>query len=414
MMKHQTISIRNDNGTEVLAQAPLIISASRATDIPAFYADWFFRRLDEGYIRWRNPFSGQDSYVSFKNSRFIVFWSKNPKLLLPYLSVLKERGIGCYIQFTLNDYEAEGLEPNIPPLEQRIETFRSLVDGLGIGAVVWRFDPLIFTDKINIDTLLEKIAHIADALDGYAENLVFSFADIASYKKVSRNLHQSGIDYREWAEGLEPNIPPLEQRIETFRSLVDGLGIGAVVWRFDPLIFTDKINIDTLLEKIAHIADALDGYAENLVFSFADIASYKKVSRNLHQSGIDYREWDEESMREFASRLSTWNRDNWNFRLTTCAERIDLSEYGIEHNRCIDPELISRLSPEDIVLQNFLYNAKTDNGQRKACGCILSKDIGAYNTCPHGCLYCYANTSPASAGANYKKFLANPLTDIII
>lgn len=321
MMKHQTISIRNDNGTEVLAQAPLIISASRATDIPAFYADWFFRRLDEGYIRWRNPFSGQDSYISFKNSRFIVFWSKNPKLLLPYLSVLKERGIGCYIQFTLNDYEAEG---------------------------------------------------------------------------------------------LEPNIPPLEQRIETFRSLVDGLGIGAVVWRFDPLIFTDKINIDTLLEKIAHIADALDGYAENLVFSFADIASYKKVSRNLHQSGIDYREWDEESMREFASRLSTWNRDNWNFRLTTCAERIDLSEYGIEHNRCIDPELISRLSPEDTVLQNFLYNAKTDNGQRKACGCILSKDIGAYNTCPHGCLYCYANTSLASAGANYKKFLANPLTDIII
>ena len=320
-MKHQTISIRNDNGTEVLAQAPLIISASRATDIPAFYADWFFRRLDEGYIRWRNPFSGQDSYVSFKNSRFIVFWSKNPKLLLPYLSVLKERGIGCYIQFTLNDYEAEG---------------------------------------------------------------------------------------------LEPNIPPLEQRIETFRSFVDGLGIGAVVWRFDPLIFTDKINIDTLLEKIAHIADALDGYAENLVFSFADIASYKKVSRNLHQSGIDYREWDEESMREFASRLSTLNRDNWNFRLTTCAERIDLSEYGIEHNRCIDPELISRLSPEDTVLQNFLYNAKTDNGQRKACGCILSKDIGAYNTCPHGCLYCYANTSPASAGANYKKFLANPLTDIII
>lgn len=321
MMKHQTISIRNDNGTEVLAQAPLIISASRATDIPAFYADWFFRRLDEGYIRWRNPFSGQDSYVSFKNSRFIVFWSKNPKLLLPYLSVLKERGIGCYIQFTLNDYEVEG---------------------------------------------------------------------------------------------LEPNIPPLEQRIETFRSLVDGLGIGAVVWRFDPLIFTDKINIDTLLEKIAHIADALDGYAEKLVFSFADIASYKKVSRNLHQSGIDYREWDEESMREFASRLSTLNRDNWNFRLTTCAERIDLSEYGIEHNRCIDSELISRLSPDDTVLQNFLYNAKTDNGQRKACGCILSKDIGAYNTCPHGCLYCYANTSPASAGANYKKFLANPLTDIII
>ena len=321
MIKHQTISISNDNGTDVMAQAPLIVSASRATDIPAFYADWFFHRLEKGYIRWRNPFSGQDSYVSFDNTNFIIFWSKNPAPLLSHLSWLKERGIGCYIQYTLNDYESEG---------------------------------------------------------------------------------------------LEPNVPSLTQRIDTFRQLVDALGIGAIVWRFDPLILTDGINIDALLRKIARIADALVGYTEKLVFSFADIESYKKVSRNLRQSGINYREWDKAYMLEFASRLSTLNRDNWNFRLATCAERIDLSEYGIEHNRCIDPELISRLAPDDAVLQNFLYNAKTDSGQRKACGCILSKDIGAYNTCPHGCLYCYANTSPASAGANYRKSLANPLTDIMI
>lgn len=251
----------------------------------------------------------------------LFFWSKNPAPLLPYLSTLKERGIGCYIQYTLNDYEAEG---------------------------------------------------------------------------------------------LEPNVPPLAQRIDTFRRLVDALGMGAVVWRFDPLILTDRIKIDTLLEKKAHIADALVGYTEELVFSFADIASYKKVSRNLRQSGINYREWDEKSMLEFASRLSTMNHDNWNLKLATCAERIDLSEYGIEHNRCIDPELISRLAPDNAVLQNFLYNAKTDSGQRKACGCILSKDIGAYNTCPHGCLYCYANTSPASAFANYKRAIANPYIDSII
>lgn len=320
-MKHQTISLRNDNGTEVLAQIPLIVSASRATDIPAFYADWFFRRLDNGYLRWRNPFSGHDSYVSFGNTRFVVFWSKNPAPLLSHLPTLKEREIGYYIQYTLNDYEAEG---------------------------------------------------------------------------------------------LEPNVPTLTQRIDTFRRLVDALGTGAVVWRFDPLILTDRITIDTLLEKIASIADALAGYTEKLVFSFADIESYKKVSRNLRQNGINYREWHEDSMREFASRLSTLNRDNWDFRLATCAERIDLSEYGIEHNRCIDPELISRLAPDDAVLQNFLYNAGADSGQRKACGCILSKDIGAYNTCPHGCLYCYANTSPASAFANYKKSLANPPTDSII
>lgn len=320
-MKHQTISIRNDNGLEVLAQAPMIISASRATDIPAFYADWFFRRLEKGYVRWRNPFSGKDSYVSFDNTRFIVFWSKNPAPLLPYLSTLKERGIGCYIQYTLNDYEAEG---------------------------------------------------------------------------------------------LEPSVPPLEQRIDTLGRLVDALGAGSVVWRFDPLILTGRITIDTLLDKIVRIVDALIGRTEKLVFSFADIESYKKVSRNLRQSGIDYCEWNKASMREFASRLSMLNRDNWNFRLATCAERTDLSDYGIEHNRCIDPELISRLAPNDAVLQNFLYNARGDSGQRKACGCILSKDIGAYNTCPHGCLYCYANTSPASAFENYNKAIGNPHIDSII
>lgn len=206
----------------------------------------------------------------------------------------------------------------------------------------------------------------------------------------------------------------MAHRIDTFRKLVDVLGIGGVVWRFDPLILTDNINIDTLLEEIAHIADALAGYTEKLVFSFADIESYKKVSRNLRQSGIDYREWDEGAMREFASRLSAMNRDNWNFRLATCAEAIDLSEYGIEHNRCIDPELISRLAPNDAILQNFLYNAKTDSGQRKACGCILSKDIGAYNTCTHGCFYRYANSSSSSAFENYTKALANPLNDSII
>lgn len=320
-MKHRSISIKADNGTEISAQAPLIVSASRATDIPAFYADWFFHRLKKGYVRWRNPFSGRDNFVSFSDTRFIVFWSKNPAPLMPYLHILKRRGIGCYIQFTLNDYEADG---------------------------------------------------------------------------------------------LEPNLPPLTQRIDTFHRFIEMLGPGAVVWRFDPLILTDSIDSEVMLAKIGHIGNALNGYSEKLVFSFADIATYKKVGKNLNNAGIRYREWNEASMRTFASRLSALNQENWNFRLSTCAESIDLSMFGIEHNRCIDSELISRLMMKDIPLQNFLYNTKTDGGQRKACGCILSKDIGAYNTCPHGCLYCYANASPTSASINHQKHIVNPLTDSII
>ena len=115
-----------DSGEWVEAQAPEIISASRSTDIPAFYADWFFDRLKKGYSAWINPFNGKKSYVSYQNTRFIVFWSKNPYPLLSHLDQLKEMGIGCYIQYSLNDYENERLEKNVPNLDFRINTFKLL------------------------------------------------------------------------------------------------------------------------------------------------------------------------------------------------------------------------------------------------------------------------------------------------
>ncbi len=320
-MKHRLIQIISDEGDIVEAQAPVIISASRATDIPAFFADWFFRRLDIGYLKWRNPFNWKYSFVSFRNTRFVVFWTKNPAPLLPYLCKLKERGIGCYIQYTLNDYEDEGLEPSLPIVKQRIETYKRLVEELGEGSVVWRFDPMILTDSIGIDELLHKVANIGDALQGYAEKMVFSYADIALYKKVVRNL---------------------------------------------------------------------DAY------------------------NIKYREWDMQLMMEFAERLSGLNALRWGYSLATCSEKIALEEYGIEHNQCIDPLLISRLSPNDAELQNYLFNIKRDSGQRKSCGCIISKDIGQYNTCPHLCKYCYANDSENIVKANYQRHINNPLIDKIV
>ncbi len=314
-MKTEKIKLSLPNGRTVDAQAPMIVSASRATDIPAFYSRWFFDRLREGYARWRNPYSGKDSYVSFDRTRFIVFWSKNPAPIIKYLPLLKERKIGCYFQFTLNDYEAEGLEPNLPSLNQRIETF-----------------------------------------------------------KQTANL----------------------------------LGVGSVVWRFDPLVLTDMISADDLLRKIENIAGKLKGYAEKLVFSFADISTYKKVGRNLSAAGINYREWTESEMLNFARQLSDLNLE---LELATCAEKIDLSQFGISHNRCIDPDLIIRLAPD---LHSEISGIKADKGQRPLCGCVTSKDIGAYNTCPHGCAYCYANSSPFSAHQNYLRHQQNPNDDSII
>lgn len=342
----------NIEGRLVKAQAPMIISASRSTDIPAFYADWFFDRLNKGYSAWTNPFNGVKSYVSYSETRFIVFWSKNPRPLLEYLHILEERNIKCYIQYTLNDYEKEKLE----------------------------------------------------------------------------------------------KVPTLSNRIETFKMLVDRLGKGAVVWRFDPLILTDNISIDDLLRKIQNIGDQLKGYTEKLVFSYADITSYRKVKANLERNKILYHEWNEMLMDTFAKKISIMNKErNWNYTLATCGEKINIDKYGIEHNRCIDSDLITKLAWKDTKLMEFMKVKigcvptptlfgdanipdkaiilpdnhyfisahKKDPGQRELCGCMAAKDIGEYNTCPHLCEYCYANTSKETAIMNWKQHLSNPNSETI-
>lgn len=346
------ISRKIDDGTIVSMQAPLIISASRSTDIPAFYADWFFYRLNKGYSAWTNPFNGVKSYISYDKVRFIVFWSKNPRPLLSYLHILKERNIKCYVQYTLNDYEEEKLE----------------------------------------------------------------------------------------------KVPSLANRIETFKLLVEQLGKGCVIWRFDPMILTDDISIDDLLRKIQNIGDQLKDYTEKLIFSYADIAIYKKVKRNLEASGIPLHEWNIVQMEEFADKLSAMNREReWNFQIATCGEKIDIRKYGIIHNRCIDGDLIARLAwndkelmefmkvkieeipaptlfgqpelPDGVILlpnnQYFISTHKKDPGQRQFCECMVSKDIGEYNTCPHLCEYCYANTTKQIAFENWKRHQDNKFADTI-
>ena len=168
-----------------------------------------------------------------------------------------------------------------------------------------------------------------------------------------------------------------------------------------------------------------------------------KVEKNK----IPYREWDEDTMNEFAARLSAMNKERgWNYTLATCGEKIYIEQYGIAHNRCVDDDLMIRFSWSDSELMKFLnvdihtlqpslfdepeipadavrisetmYGSKRknnrDKGQRQFCGCIVSKDIGQYNTCPHLCEYCYANTSKEAAVANWKRHKNNPTGEKII
>ena len=197
-------------------------------------------------------------------------------------------------------------------------------------------------------------------------------------------------------------LPPVAERIDTFKRLAGRIGKERVIWRFDPLLLSDKISIDVLLDRIAKIGRQLKGYTEKLIFSFIDIASYRKVQKNL--AGLNCRELSKEDQVRFAQGLSQLNIE-LSLELATCAEQVDLSAYGIKHNKCVDDELMMRLFHNDAALMDFIgaeydmldgwqiKKPKKDKGQRKACGCMISKDIGMYNTCRHFCVYCYANTS---------------------
>lgn len=331
-------NIKPLSGNPVNIAQPVIISASRSTDIPAFYSDWLISRIKAGYVKWKNPFSGEFTNVSFEQARLFVFWTKNPAPMLDNLTFFDNNGLSYYFQYTLNDYEHENWESGLPCLEDRIETFIGLSEQIGKEKLIWRFDPIILSDKLDQDEILRRIERIGQRLHQHTERLVFSFIDIENYRKVKQNLC---------------SIP------------------------------------DRLYEI------------------------------------------DAQTMEYLAKGISQLNA-GWGLKIGTCAEKIDLEQYGIEHNRCIDDRLIIRLFSHDKELMAYLgyttndqtdfladqnseysYMRIKDKGQRKACGCIKSKDIGQYNTCPYGCVYCYANTDRETALKNWKKAQEKELDTIV-
>ncbi len=192
--------IMTDQGELVIAQTPIIVSASRSTDIPTFYADWFVKRWKAGYVKWKNPFNGTPLYVSFSETRAVVFWTKNPKPMFKHLDFLDKNVKNYYFQFTLNDYDKERYERKVPRVESRINTFKDLSNKVGKERVVWRFDPLLLTNGINVKELLNRIENIGNQLHKYTNKLVFSFADISIYRKVESNLKKEDIKYIEFAQ----------------------------------------------------------------------------------------------------------------------------------------------------------------------------------------------------------------------
>ncbi len=276
----------------------MILSASRRTDIPAFYSEWFVNRLREGMVLVRNPMNfHQVSRIALAPIHFecVVFWSKNPGPMLPRLATIDDLGYHYYFLFTLTPYDA-GIEVNVPELLKRIALFQTLATKIGKERVIWRYDPILFTDRYTPDFHVAAFGKIAGQLAGFTEKCIVSFVEM--YRKCTRNLQGVGLCH-----------PSAEERIGLLRSL----------------------------QTIAAVNDIL---------------------------------------------------------LQTCAAGIDLEKAGITPGKCIDDQLVAKIT-------GSAPQAEKDKNQRHECGCITSIDIGAYNSCPHGCLYCYANNDQVSVARNF-------------
>ncbi|MEK6711619.1 MAG: DUF1848 domain-containing protein [Nitrospinota bacterium] len=196
-----------------------------------------------------------------------------------------------------------------------------------------------------------------------------------------------------YPKGLERAVPPLAQAVRTFAKLSERLGPGRVRWRYDPIYLSQETDPAFHRRNFARIADALEGLTRECIASFADM--YGKVRRNAAKLPGELRpeEGDFPARKALMDELAEMAGER-GMRLLACCEDA-LVGGPVGKARCVDPELLERIAPSREPLPI--------RPTREECGCAASRDIGAYDTCPHGCLYCYANASPEAALARYRK-----------
>ena len=203
-----------------------------------------------------------------------------------------------------------------------------------------------------------------------------------------------------YGKDIETNLPDKKlTMIPIFQELSKRIGKEKVIWRYDPIFFSNKYSKEYHLKAFKSIAESLNGYTDKCVISFIDI--YPKNKKNIEK--MDQFDLDKEELIKFVKKLNEIALKN-NIKISTCAEKIDLSNYGICHNSCIDKDLI-----ENII--GCKLNVGKDKSQRKECGCVESIEVGTYNTCKNGCAYCYANFSKKSVANNVGKY--NPLSPLL-
>jgi Domain of unknown function (DUF1848) len=280
----------------------VIISASYRTDIPAFYGDWFLRRIAAGGCRTVNPYNGRLSDIPLTRDRVdgIVFWTRNAAPFLAGLEQLAAVGYPFAVHYTLTGYPRP-LERSVAPLEASIETMRLIARRYGPRALVWRYDPVMLTSLTPPRWHRETFARLARDLAGSTDEVVLSFVQVYAKTRMNSDRAAEHFGFTWWD-------PALEEK----RALLHDLG------------------------EIARDA----GLAASL-----------------------------------------------------CAQP-ELLGPGMTDARCIDAQRLSDLAGRAIVAET--------KGNRPGCRCARAQDVGAYDTCPHGCVYCYAVRRPETAKRRYR------------
>jgi hypothetical protein len=221
----------------------MIISASRRTDIPAFYSEWFMNRIREGFLLVRNPFNANQVRrvdLSPGNVDVIVFWTRDPRPLLGRLDELNALGYRYYFQFTLTGYP-KPLEPSVPPVAESLSAFKTLARKIGAERVLWRFDPIILSDLTPEGAVIEGFGRLARELSGSTSRVVISFVHL--YKSVKRNL--AGIGQ---AQGIRFHDESRSE--EQVRRIVKALADIAAANSIGIVSCAGKLDLST--EGVAH------------------------------------------------------------------------------------------------------------------------------------------------------------------
>ena len=283
----------------------MILNTGLRTDIPGFFSEWFYNRIEEGFVYVRNPYVKNQIYSYRLDPELIdciIFCTKNPKPMFENLEKIDK--FNQYWHITITPYEKE-IEPNVPPMNDVLESFKYLSKKLGKENVTLRYDPIFINEKYTLEKHIESFEYIINSLSGYTTEAIISFIDL--YEKTKRNF--------------------------------------------------PKAREVTKDERL-------------------------KLGKEFAQIG----------------------KKN-NITIKTCVEGSELDKFGIDSSGCMTKEVIERAINKNLNIPK----QKARNGE---CYCLLNNDIGEYNTCAHGCLYCYANSNKKLVKRNLK--LHDPKSPILI